>query len=229
MMKRTNLFKLQSCFLGCWAVLISALAIAIATTGKPELHLLFNQYTHSEGLDVFFKYFTKLAEYSPYILIAVLVVVALIKKEWRYAILSISSQLLVTAIVQVTKHIVNAPRPKTYFTENYPDMIGDLHWVEGVKMHSQYSFPSGHTASFFSVFFLLSIILTEHIHLADKKADLSVKILIELLCFLIAVVGSYSRLYLSQHFASDVLAGAIIGVVATIVCHYIVSQYSKQH
>jgi membrane-associated phospholipid phosphatase len=43
----------------------------------------------------------------------------------------------------------------------------------------------------------------------------------QLLFFLLAAVSSYSRLYLSQHFALDVLAGMLIGVLSVaVVAHF---------
>jgi membrane-associated phospholipid phosphatase len=44
------------------------------------------------------------------------------------------------------------------------------------------------------------------------------------LFFSLAAVGSYSRIYLSQHFALDVLAGMLIGVFSVaLVAHIFVA------
>ena len=38
-----------------------------------------------------------------------------------------------------------------------------------------------------------------------------------MLCLLLATLGGYSRIYLSQHFLEDVLAGSVIGVASILV------------
>lgn len=66
-----------------------------------------------------------------------------------------------------------------------------------IKAPRDYSFPSGHTYS--------SILSAVIIFLQHKKPGVYALIL--------AVLISFSRLYLYVHFPSDVLAGAILGVL----------------
>jgi membrane-associated phospholipid phosphatase len=66
---------------------------------------------------------------------------------------------------------------------------------------SKFSFPSGHTATAFSMFFLLALIY-------NKKG-------VGLVCCLLAIIAGFSRMYLLQHFLLDVLAGSILGVAIT--------------
>lgn len=65
-----------------------------------------------------------------------------------------------------------------------------------VKRPGFYSFPSGHTASSFSV---LAVALLR------CKADLCISI------FIIAFLISFSRLYLRVHYLTDVLCGMVLG------------------
>jgi hypothetical protein len=39
----------------------------------------------------------------------------------------------------------------------------------------------------------------------------------KILCLLIAILGGYSRIYLSQHFIEDVLAGSVIGIISVLI------------
>ena len=201
----TYMLKSQRVFLTCWLLLIITMSVALALIPKQELHLALNATTHTPALDLFFMYFTKIAEYLPYI-----IVVLLLFYSYGWAVIAALGQLGATLTTQILKHIVNAPRPKTFFEDNFPDLIPQLHWVEGVNMHSWFSFPSGHTTAFFAMFFLLSLLACE-----KKSISQAWLILIQILCFLLAALGGYSRIYLSQHFTADVLAGTIVGVLLT--------------
>ena len=188
------------------------MSVALVVVPKQELHLALNINAHTTALDSFFKYFTKTAEYLPYI-----IPIILLFYKFSWAIFAALGQLGATLTTQILKHIVNAPRPKIFFETNYPDLIPQLHWVQGVNMHNWFSFPSGHTTAFFALFFLISILI------CDNKKSISHKwlILIQILCFLLAALGGYSRIYLSQHFTADVLAGTIVGVLLTTLFYVI--------
>ena len=122
---------------------------------------------------------------------------------------------------QLFKHIINAPRPVTWFAANMPDV--QLPLVDGVQMNYWFSFPSGHTTSFFALFFALSIIAGNY--LAEKRL---VSAATQVLFFLLAALGGYSRIYLSQHFALDVFAGTLVGILITLLCYAILHRYEGQ-
>ena len=171
---------------------------------KGELHLLLCQ-PHMPFLDTIVPVFSDLVDWLPY-----LVVVLLLFYRAGWATLLASNLLLSTLIVQPIKHLVNAPRPLTWFAENMPDVALPL--VDGVKMNLWLSFPSGHTTTFFVLFFSISIILcTENIR---------GKNILSLLCFLLATFGAYTRIYLSQHFTLDIFAGILIASFSTILLYY---------
>ena len=171
---------------------------------KGELHLLLCQ-PHMPFLDTIVPIFSDLVDWLPY-----LVVILLLFYRAGWATFLASNLLLSTLIVQPIKHLVNAPRPLTWFAENMPDVA--LPVVDGVKMNLWLSFPSGHTTTFFVLFFSISIILCAE--------NIRGKNILSLLCFLLATFGAYTRIYLSQHFALDVLAGILIASFTTILLYY---------
>lgn len=185
-------------------VLTLVLSIAILVVPKAELHLALCQ-PHTEWLDKLVPFFTNLVDWLPY-----LAVVLLLFYRAGWATFLASNLLLSTLIVQPIKHIVHAPRPITWFAENMPDVT--LLLVEGVRMNHWLSFPSGHTTTFFVLFFTLSIILCDE--------NVKGKNILSLICFLCASFGAYTRIYLSQHFALDVLAGILIASFSTILLYY---------
>ena len=165
--------------------------IAILCTGKGELHLWLNS-VHTPTLDFIFKYITLTGEWIPYV-----VAVALLFYKTGNGIFVLLGQLSAGLVTQIIKHIVDAPRPKLFFAEHYPDFVLPL--VDGVRLHSSHSFPSGHTTAIFALFFSLAVI--------TKNKPL------KFIYLLLAIFCSYSRIYLFQHFPCDVWAGSMIAVI----------------
>lgn len=185
-------------------VLALVLGTTLLVVPKAELHLALCQ-PHTRFLDVVIPTFTNLVDWLPY-----LVVLLLLFYRAGWATFLASNLLLSTLIVQPIKHILCAPRPLTWFAKNMPDV--SLPLVEGVRMNYWLSFPSGHTTTFFVLFFTLSIILC-----AD---DVKGKNILSFICFLCASFGAYTRIYLSQHFALDIFAGILIAVCSTLVLYF---------
>ena len=185
-------------------VLALVLGTTLLVVPKAELHLALCQ-PHTRFLDVVIPAFTNLVDWLPY-----LVVLLLLFYRAGWATFLASNLLLSTLIVQPIKHILCAPRPLTWFAENMPDV--SLPLVEGVRMNYWLSFPSGHTTTFFVLFFSLSIIL--------YAENIKGKNILSFICFLCASFGAYTRIYLSQHFALDIFAGILIAVSSTLVLYF---------
>ena len=185
-------------------VLALVLGTTLLVVPKAELHLALCQ-PHTHFLDSIVPIFTDLVDWLPY-----LCVVLLLFYRAGWATFLASNLLLSTLIVQPIKHIMHAPRPLTWFAENMPDI--SLPLVEGVRMNYWLSFPSGHTTTFFVLFFSLSIILCAE--------NIKGKNILSFLCFLCASFGAYTRIYLSQHFALDIFAGILIAVFSTLSLYY---------
>ena len=185
-------------------VLALILAIALLVVPKAELHLALCQ-PHTPFLDAIVPVFSDLVDWLPY-----LCVVLLLFYRAGWATLLASNLLLSTLIVQPIKHIIHAPRPLTWFADNMPEITLPL--VEGVRMNLWLSFPSGHTTTFFVLFFTLSIILCAE--------NIKGKNILSFICFLCASFGAYTRIYLSQHFALDIFAGILIAVCSTLVLYF---------
>ena len=192
-------------------VLALVLGITLLLVPKAELHLALCQ-PHTAFLDKLVPVFTNLVDWLPYV-----IAVLLLFYRAGWATFLASNLLLTTLIVQPIKHIVRAPRPITWFAQNMPDI--SLPLVEGVKMNHWLSFPSGHTTTFFALFFCLSIILC-----AENAKG---KHVLSFLCFLCATFGAYTRIYLSQHFALDIFAGILIASFSTILLYYFLVQKTK--
>jgi len=182
---------------------------------KLELHLLLNSY-HTGILDTFFKYYSMLAEWPLY----VLALLPLFWKKYGLTVFFALSELLGGAVLQLMKHIISTDRPVSMF-ENYPHIVLPL--VQGVDMHHGNSFPSGHASTFFVFCTCCALILVYYYQRRARQNDRKTWLLINLamLALLIfAALGAYSRVYLSQHFLSDVCVGSIIGFVTPCLVFY---------
>ena len=185
-------------------VLALVLGIALLLVPKAELHLALCQ-PHTACMDQLVPLFTNLVDWLPY-----LSVLLLLFYRAGWATFLASNLLLTTLIVQPIKHIVNAPRPLTWFAEHMPGQTLPL--VDDIRMNLWLSFPSGHTATFFAFFFSLSVICCAE--------NIKGKNILSFLCFLCATFGAYTRIYLSQHFALDIFAGILIATLSTLLLYY---------
>ncbi len=183
---------------------------------KIELHLWLNSW-HTGLLDTFFKYYSMLAE-------GLLYVLALLPIFWKKKEMTIFfaiSELAGGAIVQLLKFVISTQRPASVF-ENYQNVV--LPVVEGVDLHHYSSFPSGHSSTFFTFFTCCAIILAYHYVQRAQEHNIRTWILFNvtlLVLLVLAALGGYSRIYLSQHFMLDVWVGSIIGFVMPFVVFWL--------
>lgn len=200
--------------------LMIVLSIALSIVPKGELHLLLCD-RHIDARDGFYKYYTQVGEWVPYVVCFLLLFYRL-----GWAAFTTTCVLLSGAVTQVLKRIVDAPRPLTWFAINYPEV--QLPLVDGVEMSRYFSFPSGHTTTFFAFFFALSIIVCQHDSSPVRRSVCGA------VFFLLSALGGYSRIYLSQHFAADVLGGMAIGLLITgllylLFAHWESKKWWKMH
>jgi membrane-associated phospholipid phosphatase len=115
------------------------------------------------------------------------------KKGWQAA----GALAINTVITQGLKYSINRARPY----EKYPTLIHPYH------IETDASFPSGHTSTAFATAASLSINF--------KKWYVVVP------AYTWAASVGYSRLYLGEHYPTDVLAGAAIGVGSAYLSNWL--------
>ena len=117
------------------------------------------------------------------------------RKQNKLAVCILAAYLTSGLLVQVLKNLVYSPRPRIYFEASQYLFHLDNFGNSGGGLSS---FPSGHTTSAFALATVLAIY--------SRKKYFSILLLAA------AMLTGYSRIYLAQHFPSDVLAGAFIGM-----------------
>lgn len=197
-----------------YLVLLMAILGLMYAYPKPELHMLLNSY-HSSLQDTFFKYYSMLAEWPLY----AIALLPLLWKKVKMAIFFAMCELTGGSILQILKHIISTDRPVSVF-EHYANM--DLPLVQGVTMHHGNSFPSGHASTFF-MFCTCCVIIQAYSYIQrDRPYSLGKKILFHtmlIVLLVVAAVGAYSRVYLSQHFLADVCVGSVIGFITPFMMY----------
>ena len=212
-----NTIKHNAVFIALSLILIAVLGLALICIPKGDLHLLLCN-RHTPARDRCYRYYTHIAEWFPY----VVCVAVLLFGRIGDGVFASAAMLMSALFTQIVKRIVVAPRPLTWFSEHFPSI--QLPLVDGVKMNLWYSFPSGHTTSFFALAFVASILLTARITSSSRSSSY----LVQIVLFLLATLGGYSRIYLSQHFALDVFAGALVGTLITLVCFAVLYRYEDK-
>jgi len=150
--------------------------------------------------DQVFLFFTLLAEgwmWIPYFL----VVFGWFKKDALFILLNF---LLSTLLTQIPKQLF-WPTISRPIASNINPI--HFHTVPGVEMHAWNSFPSGHTATAFTLYFVTA-------YLFPKNWVVAVG-------FFYALACGYSRVYLGQHFPLDLGGGILVGITSILLSLFI--------
>lgn len=84
-----------------------------------------------------------------------------------------------------------------------------------------YSFPSGHAMINTTVYTMLGIFAIKYIR--SKKIKISVVIM----CIIMPLIISFSRVYLGVHYAGDVLGGMLLGFAVTVFIYVLLKKEEK--
>lgn len=134
-----------------------------------------------------------LASYLPYVLGAILVALFIWKKN-RIMVLSAAISAFVSRIVitEALKIVIHRPRPYVVL-----DLVRKI-----IPENSDLkSMPSGHAALFFAI--------AMAVYLYNKKLGI--------FFFIGAILMGIARVYCGVHWPSDILVGAIIGILSAII------------
>ena len=185
-------------FTGLVAVLLFS-TVFLLINGKAAAFISLNSY-HPFLLNVFFINYTFMGDGIFALCLTAAMLFYFKRKQQGLALLY--SFLISGIAVQIIKNLVNSPRPKLFFEAGQY-----LHFIDGVSLANNSSFPSGHTATAFAIATVMVLMM--------KNKSWQLPILIATL-----LVG-YSRIYLAQHFLLDIIIGAIIGSASGVLSVYL--------
>jgi membrane-associated phospholipid phosphatase len=178
-------------FLYLLFLIVAGILVGVYEKGDEIIYI---NSLHTSFFNEFFKWTTQLAEFPVLLLI---LLVTFFSGYGRGLLMGINS-FFIFSTVQICKQFIFADhvRPSTFFEGKIL-----LDFVQGVEIARYNSFPSGHTAIAFALFFMLSIFLK------DKRWSIAL--------FALSLLVGISRVYLLQHFLRDVYFGSLIGVIVT--------------
>jgi membrane-associated phospholipid phosphatase len=135
------------------------------------------------------------------------VYVGLYKRDYLIAVLA--ALIICTILTQFLKRVV--------FPADFRPVVvlaGKLRTIPGYYMNRSNSFPSGHTSTAFTLALLMAFIVRRDIWVYFFP--------------LIAFFVGYSRVYLAQHFVTDVFAGILVGVVSSYLSLLIFEYFRRR-
>lgn len=190
------------------AVLFSILLALIITLflliyGKENSFLVINKYNNLQ-FDYVFRFWTYLGD--GIIWVPLFAYVLLYKRDYFVSVLA--ALIICTVLTQLLKRAVfwNDFRPIVVLTSK-------VRVIPGYYMNRTHSFPSGHTSTAFTLALLLASIVKRNIWVYVFP--------------LIAFFVGYSRVYLAQHFVTDVLAGVFVGIVSSYLSLLVHEKFRK--
>lgn len=162
--------------------------------------------THTPFLDYFFKYLTKFGEE---IFLIAFFLLLIFKKKYYLSVFLIINVLVNGLIIQLLKWTIfnEYMRPLAVLGKE------GFHFVEGVRVNTHHSFPSGHTNTGFAFFILLAMF--------------SQNSFIKVFLAFVAIIVGISRVYLFQHFFIDTYFGGMIGVFLTTIIYIYIENYTS--
>lgn len=199
--------QIKNFILACYIPVFVLGAIFFVFIRKGDLVLYFNEI-HTPFFDWFFKYYT----YVGHGLLFIVPFVWYLFIKFRYSAILLTTFAIQGILSPLMKRVPlwNSVRPKLYFENS--DVV--LNFVEGVRVHSQNSLPSGHTTTAFSFFVILSL-------LSGSRTW-------TIIGLLLAVIGGLSRVYLIQHFYIDIYFGGILGTVSAFLAWYLLKNKENE-
>jgi membrane-associated phospholipid phosphatase len=180
--------------------------VFVAIYGRQDSFLVINGF-NSPRADYFFTYFTYLGD--GLIWIPLFVYVLLYKRDFFIAI--VAALIICTLITHFFKRVVFADELRPL--RSLQDLARSVPLMNGKDAYVN-SFPSGHTSTAFTLALLLALIL--HRPWAA--------IFFPLVAFFVG----YSRIYLAQHFVTDVLAGMIVGIISSYLSILVYLYFKKK-
>lgn len=190
--------KQHQFFFYSYLLLLIAAVFFLVSNGKVNSFILLNGY-HRNWLDNFFIVYTNFGD-GIFAILLVLIYFFVLKKRKAGVVLLLAFA-STGILAQIIKPLLQSPRPLVYFRpQHFP------FFIDSIIHAGNNSFPSGHTVTAFAIATVLAFYTTSTMQY--------------LLLLLAAALVAFSRVYLSQHFLLDVLAGSFIGVLGGIACVY---------
>lgn len=136
------------------------------------------------------------------IIMVVVATLAFLVFKYRREALFMLFTALAGLVSTIFKIMVNRPRPSEPL-------------VHVFKKAAQQSFPSGHVLFYVVYFGMLTLLMIQL-----KEIPKSIRVIVSIISLFLIFTIPFSRIYLGAHWFTDVLGGALLGVVCLYVLSY---------
>jgi len=126
-------------------------------------------------------------------------------KGWHTALILVIGASSACFSCEAVKHLVNRSRPE----------VSQMR-LEGIKVPTSPSFPSGHTFSASALYPGIALIMVRF------SSSMPLKIALPLSGTVLALLVGYTRIYLGVHFFSDVVAGLVGGLTFALAMAFLI-------
>lgn len=188
----------------------------------------FQNHIYAEWLSPIMKFITTIGEGGIIFIVTGLILMCF-KKTRKAGVVALGSLLIMSILNnEILKPIMNRPRPFNLVTNDQTGFFGLIDWsidkFEALKTdwvniyrfpwvveqpHSL-SFPSGHTSSAFAFMSGAAFVI--------KKWQFSVP------AFIFAALMGITRIYVAVHYPTDVIAGAVAGILYAVIGYFVVGK-----
>lgn len=173
--------------------------------GRNTMFLAVNQFVGISYLDSFFTYITLLGDGWTHGLVIIFALFFTLR--WAF-VLGLSVAMYGPTSVFLKRVIFpELPRPSAVFG------IDRINTIEQVHLHSYQSFPSGHSMT------SIALAVIAIYFFKDKRAQYGFALL--------GLLAAFSRIFIGQHYFSDVGVGGIIGLTASMLAYWLI-QFVEQ-
>ncbi len=200
-MKR-SFFARNSILLSAYFILLLVACYFIVQFEKHEIHLYINNYVGNRYLNAIFYAADHLGDgwMAPILILAAAIV------NVRAGIYTATALIVASLLSTFFKYFVFEDVHRPAFVFQYY-IRQELKLVDGVNVGIHNSFPSGHTTQAFAIFMSLALASKRH--------------LFKLLFLFCALMPAFSRVYLSQHWLVDIVAGSVLGTCCSLIFYFV--------
>jgi membrane-associated phospholipid phosphatase len=185
-------------------VLAVLIAVFILIYGKNESFLVINKY-NSPAFDYVFRGWTYLGD--GIIWVPVFAYAIIFRRDYLIPILA--GLIISTVLSQSLKNFVFADSDRPIVV-----LADKVRTIPGYFMNRKHSFPSGHTSTAFTLALLMAFIVRGNFWVFFFPV--------------VAFLVGYSRVYLAQHFVTDVFAGLLVGIISSYLSLLLYEKYRKK-
>lgn len=174
-----------------------------------EKIIIYLQSLSNNFFDVFFQGISYIVSWIGAICVFAVILLFVNKK---YGAIFLAGFLSTIGVNYLLKEIIARPRP-------YVANAQIVNKLTTIGM----SFPSGHSVSV--IFIVLSVLFLMHMLCKDGKFKFFEKTWLKILCYVVGVVlvllTAVARMYLGQHYISDIIGGYIVGTLGFCITCFV--------